>query len=77
MEKQVVYEFARNKDERVCVSVGSYRENVYIDFRIFFIDRSTGELRPTKKGITVLQSLLPQLKNALIACEKAQFQMKQ
>ena len=73
MSKTVVYEFQRNKDERVCASIGSYKDRLYIDLRVFFSDPQTGDLRPTKKGITLAQSLLPQLKNAVLACEKAQF----
>ncbi len=72
MGKQVVYEFQRNKDERVCASIGSYKDRVYIDLRVFYNDPETGELRPTKKGLTIENTLLPHLKNALIACEKAQ-----
>ncbi len=72
MNTQVVYEFPRNKDERICASIGSYKDRLYIDLRVFFTDSRTGDLRPTKKGLTISSILLPQLKNALLACEKAQ-----
>ena len=72
MNKQVVYEFQRNQNERVCATIGSYKDRVYIDLRVFFNDPESGELRPTKKGLTIENTLLPHLKNALIACEKAQ-----
>ena len=72
MEKKIVYEFQRNKDERILVSRGSYKDRVYVDIRVFFTDPSTGDLRPTKKGLTLATSLLPQLKHALNACEKLQ-----
>jgi len=70
MDKQVVYEFQRNKGEKVCVSIGEYREKRYIDLRVFFSDPGSGELKPTKKGITLESTLLPQLRRAVMACEK-------
>lgn len=71
MDKQVVYQFDRNQNEKVVVSIGSYKERTYVDFRVFFEDASSGELRPTKKGLTIAENLLPHLKRALGACEKA------
>lgn len=73
MEKKVVYEFAKTNDERVCASIGSYRDKIYVDLRVFFTDPNNGELRPTKKGITVPESLFSQLKNAVLSCEKELF----
>lgn len=72
MDGQVVYEFQRTQDERVCASVASYKGRQYLDLRIFFIDRISGDLKPTKKGITLSDHLLPQLKNAVLAFEKNQ-----
>lgn len=69
MEKRVVHQFQRNKEERICISVGTYKDKTYIDMRVFFTDQVTGELRPTKKGLTIAQNLLPQLKHGLSICE--------
>jgi len=74
MEKKKIYEFDRNPHEKVCVSRGAYRDRNYVDFRVFFTDPATGELKPTKKGITLAEDLLPQLKEAVFACEKAQLE---
>lgn len=72
MDKQIVYQFKRNENEQVCVSISNYRDRNYVDFRVFFTDPASGELRPTKKGITLAESLLPHLKEAVEACEKLQ-----
>lgn len=70
MDKQVVYQFDRNQNEKVVVSIGAYKEKTYVDFRVFFEDPGSGELKPTKKGITIAENLLPHLKRAIGACEK-------
>ncbi len=72
MENQVIYQFGRNENDVVCVSRGKYRDKSYIDFRIFYTDRESGDLRPTKKGITISEDLLPHLKKAVLECEQVQ-----
>ena len=73
MDRKVVYEFPKANDERICASLSSYRDKIYVDLRIFFVDSNSGELRPTKKGITLPESLFSQLKNAVLSCEKELF----
>lgn len=70
MDKQVVYEFQRNENERIRATVSDYKNKLYVDFRVFFSDVQTGESKPTKKGLTLPYALLPQLKNAVTACER-------
>ena len=70
MDKQVVYQFDRNQNEKVIVSIGNYKDRNYVDFRVFFEDASSGDLKPTKKGITIAENLLPHMKRAIMACEK-------
>ena len=76
MSKQTIYEICRNDDEKICFQMGEYKEKIYVDIRIFFKDKATGELKPTKKGITVLESLIGELKSGIIACEKKQRSLK-
>ena len=71
MQKKILYEIQRNKDERIQFSVGSYKDRMYIDMRIFFMDQMSGELKPTKKGITIPVTLLAQFQNGLSVCEKS------
>jgi len=69
MDNKIIQQFSRNNDEVVRVSLGSYKNRDYIDIRVFFTDKSTGELKPTKKGLTLLTTLVPELKSALHKCE--------
>ena len=70
MENQVIYQFPRNSDEKVYVSLREYKERKYLDLRIFFRPKEGGDLRPTKKGVTMGLELLPELKKAVLLCEK-------
>ena len=70
MAKQVVFEIPRGKHERIRISRGEFKDKVYLDIRLFFTDPKTGELKPTKKGITIPQAFLPQLTSVLVQCEK-------
>lgn len=70
MDKRIVHQFQRNQDERICISMGEYKNKTYIDMRVFFADAATGELKPTKKGLTLEKSLLPNLKQGLVLCEQ-------
>lgn len=71
MNKQVLHEFQRNTNEKVRISMGSYRDKDYVDIRVFYADEATGNFNPTKKGITLAYELMPQLKAGLLACDKA------
>lgn len=70
MEDQVLYKFARNQDETVYFSLREYKERTYIDLRVFYRPKDNDEMRPTKKGITLPLTLLPELKRGVFACEK-------
>ncbi len=70
MDKQVVFEIPKGKHEKIRVTRGEYKDKIYLDIRLFFTDRNTGELKPTKKGITIPQDFLPQLVSVLIQCQK-------
>jgi hypothetical protein len=69
MDKKIIASFPRSKDERLVVSIGTYKSDVYIDIRVFFTSRPGGELLPTKKGVTIKKELLPLLIDALTACK--------
>ena len=65
MDKKLIASFERNSQEQVQVSLGSYKDKVYADIRVFFKDLVSGELRPTKKGITLAVELIPALMQGL------------
>ena len=70
MENQILYQFPRNQDESVYLTLREYKQRRYIDLRIFYHPKDADEMRPTKKGITLALELLPELRKAIAACEK-------
>jgi hypothetical protein len=62
-ENVVVFEFERGYDSVIRASVSTYRGKEYLDLRLWVtID---GELRPTKKGLSVHRDYLTELREAV------------
>lgn len=66
----VIAEFTKNARERVRVTLTTYGGHKLIDLRAFYQDTSTGEWRPGR-GLALRRELLPDLKRAILAAEKA------
>ena len=70
MDNQVVYQFNRNENESVYVSLREFKNRRYLDLRVFFQPQDDDEMKPTKKGLTIALELLPELKKGILICEK-------
>jgi len=70
MENQVVHRFPRRQDEEVYVTLREFKNRHYLDVRIFFQPKDGGEMRATRKGLTLEVELLPELKKGILALEK-------
>ena len=70
MEEEILYQFARNQDEKVQFRLRDYKDKRYIDLRVFFKPKDQDELLPTKKGITLAVEFLPEIKKGISACER-------
>ncbi len=64
---KVISEFAKNSGETVRVSLTEFKGRELIDCRVHYRDDKTGELRPTKKGITISVDLYDDLRKAILA----------
>jgi len=64
-DSTVVYEFDRGMDRVIRASVSTYRGREYLDLRTWMV--IDGELRPTKKGVSVPTDFLPELEQAVAA----------
>lgn len=69
MEKRIVYSFKRNENEEIKISTGVYKDKEYVDIRVFYLDKTSNDWRPTKKGITINRSLLSGLLEGLKQAE--------
>ena len=47
------------------VQKSSFKGHDFIDVRKFYFDEESGELRPTKKGISISPDLVPQVLEAI------------
>lgn len=63
----LVHEFERNSRETIRIHVQEFRGAVYLDLRMFYKDPSTGNLRPSPKGITVKPELYAELLHGVVA----------
>jgi hypothetical protein len=68
-DNTIVYEFERGYDSVIRASVSAYRGKEYLDLRLWVtID---GELKPTRKGISVHRDYLAELREAVERLEAA------
>ena len=65
MEEQIVYSFQKNSEEEMRFSLRTYKERFYLDIRLWFQPSSGGDLRPTKKGLTLGLEHLSEMKKGL------------
>ena len=68
-ENKLVAEIQKNDLEVVRVCLTEYKGKDYFDIRLYY--REDGDWRPTKKGLTLAIGLLPELKKAIQALDKA------
>ncbi len=67
---QVVYEFEYPGRGTVRASVSEFRRKTYLDLRLW-VENEAGELVPTRKGVSVHQDYLPELREAVQALADA------
>lgn len=65
-ENQLIHEFQKNANEKVRAEFCEYKGRDLFNLRVFFqSDNSDLEWLPTRKGITISTSLIPELKEAV------------
>jgi len=71
LETHIISEFQRNEEEKVRLGLRAYKGKVYFDLRIWFPDKETRELIPSKKGICLNLDCLPQMREFMQTLESA------
>jgi hypothetical protein len=69
-EQRLIAEFTKNSLEKVKVHVQRWKNQHYVDIRVFFLDEEKAE-HATRKGLTLSTELLPQLRSAIDAAISA------
>ena len=57
----IIGEIQKNQKEKIIVSTNEFKGHKYIDLRVHYEDETSGEYKPTKKGIAVNPKILPQV----------------
>ena len=68
---EVIASFEKNSFEEVRISLTNFKGKDLIDLRVYYRPDDGEEMRPTKKGITISLEKFSELKNAILALEKA------
>lgn len=64
-ESKIIAKIEKNKSEEVVISLEQFRGHNLLDIRSYADFDNSGERRPTKKGITLRVSAIPELLEAL------------
>jgi len=65
-EQRLIAEFDKNSVEKIKVHLQRWKNQTYVDLRVYFVDDEMAE-QPTKKGITLNVELLGELRKAVDA----------
>jgi len=67
----VIGEIQKNQKEKIIISTNEYRGHKYIDLRVHYEDETSGDYKPTKKGIAVNPKILSQVVEMMIEAAEA------
>ena len=62
----IIGEIQKNQKEKIIVSTNEYQGHKYIDLRVHYEDETSGEYKPTKKGIAINPKILPEVVEMII-----------
>ncbi len=67
---QIIGEIQKNQKEKIIVSTNEYQGFKYIDLRVHYEDETSGEYKPTKKGIAVNPKILDEVIEMMLEAKK-------
>ena len=62
----IIGEIQKNQKEKIIVSTNEYKGHKYIDLRVHYEDETSGDYKPSKKGIAVNPKILSQVVELMI-----------
>ena len=62
----IIGEIQKNQKEKIIVATNEFKGHKYVDLRVHYEDETSGEYKPTKKGIAVNPKILPQVVEMMI-----------
>jgi hypothetical protein len=65
----IIQDIDKGAGEIIRVEISEYKGQSYLNIRIWYTDKNSGEYKPTQKGVTIRPELFPALKEALLKAE--------
>ena len=66
----IIGEIQKNQKEKIIVSTNEYKGHKYIDLRVHYEDETSGDYKPTKKGIAVNPKILDEVIEMMLEAKK-------
>ena len=66
----IIGEIQKNQKEKIIVSTNEYQGHKYVDLRVHYEDETSGEYKPTKKGIAVNPKILDEVVEMMLEAGK-------
>ena len=68
---QIIRDIDKGAGEIIRVEISEFKGQKYLNLRVWYTDKASGEYKPTQKGITVRPELYARLKEAVLEAEEA------
>lgn len=66
----IIGEIQKNQKEKIIVSTNEYQGHKFIDLRVHYEDETSGDYKPTKKGIAVNPKILDEVIEMMLEAKK-------
>tara|TARA_Y100001963_G_C6587362_1_gene356343 strand:+ start:239 stop:451 length:213 start_codon:yes stop_codon:yes gene_type:complete len=66
----IIGEIQKNQKEKIIVSTNEYKGHKYVDLRVHYEDETSGEYKPTKKGIAVNPKILDEVVGMMLKAKE-------
>jgi len=63
---KVIGEVQKNKREKIIVSTNEYQGFKYVDLRIHYEDKVSGDYKPTQKGVALSSKVIPEIVELIV-----------
>lgn len=65
----VIRDIDKGGGEIIRVEISEFRGQNYLNLRVWYTDKESGEFKPTQKGIAIRPELYPEIKKAILDAE--------
>lgn len=69
-DMQIIKDIDKGGGEIIRVEISEFKGVTYLNLRVWYTDKESGEYKPTQKGIAIKPELFPLLKEAILKAEE-------